>query len=84
MESGTTITPYFDPLACKLIVTGSNRSEAITRLSQVLGEAKVYGPPNNVQYLRAICESETFLEGAATTTFLDTFSFTPRLVLVTL
>ncbi|KAL1938008.1 hypothetical protein VTO73DRAFT_12019 [Trametes versicolor] len=25
VESGTTITPYFDPLACKLIVTGSNR-----------------------------------------------------------
>ncbi|KAI0759541.1 urea carboxylase [Trametes elegans] len=78
VETGTTITPYFDPLACKLVVTGSTRSEAIGRLSQVLGEAKIYGPPNNIQYLRAICESEAFKGGAATTTFLDTFPFTPR------
>ncbi len=78
MESGTTITPYFDPLACKLIVTGSDRSQAITRLAQVLGEVKIYGPPNNLQYLRAICESEIFKAGSATTTFLDTFMFTPK------
>ncbi|KAI0357270.1 urea carboxylase [Trametes cingulata] len=78
VETGTTITPFFDPLACKLVVTGSTRPEAIARLSQVLSEAKIYGPPNNIQYLRAICESEAFKTGAATTTFLDTFAFTPR------
>ncbi|KAI0631868.1 urea carboxylase [Trametes polyzona] len=78
VETGTTVTPYFDPLACKLIVTGSDRSDAIAKLSQVLAEARIYGPPNNIQYLRAICESETFKDGGVTTTFLDTFPFTPR------
>ncbi|KAI0368220.1 urea carboxylase [Pilatotrama ljubarskyi] len=78
VETGTTITPFFDPLACKLVVTGSTRAEAIERLSQVLAEARIYGPPNNVQYLRAICDSEAFKAGAATTTFLDTFAFSPR------
>ncbi|KAH9896131.1 urea carboxylase [Cubamyces lactineus] len=78
VETGTTITPYFDPLACKLIVTGADRPEAIARLVQVLSEAEIYGPPNNIQYLRAICESQVFQDGAATTTFLDTFAFTPR------
>ncbi|OSD02241.1 urea carboxylase [Trametes coccinea BRFM310] len=78
VETGTTITPYFDPLACKLIVTGSDRTEAIARLSQTLSEAKIFGPPNNIQYLRAICESDTYKAGAATTTFLDTFTFTPK------
>ncbi|KAI8976308.1 urea carboxylase [Trametes punicea] len=82
VETGTTITPYFDPLACKLIVTGSNRSEAIAQLSRVLAEAKIYGPPNNIPYLRAICESETFQKGAATTTFLDTFAYTPSALTV--
>ncbi|KAI0323769.1 urea carboxylase [Cubamyces sp. BRFM 1775] len=76
--TGTTITPYFDPLACKLIVTGANRPEAIARLVQVLSEAQIYGPPNNIQYLRAICESRVLQDGAATTAFLDTFAFTPR------
>ena len=78
VESGTVITPYFDPLACKLVVTGSTRSEAITRLTSVLKEVNMYGPPNNVEYLRAICSSETFQSGNATTTFLDTFAFVPR------
>ncbi|KAI0667169.1 urea carboxylase [Trametes maxima] len=77
VETGTTVTPYFDPLACKLIVTGATRSEVISRLYQVLSEAKIYGPPNNVQYLRAILESVLFKQGAATTTFLDTFPFVP-------
>ncbi|KAH9850513.1 urea carboxylase [Lenzites betulinus] len=78
VETGTTITPYFDPLACKLIVTAAHRSEAITRLSQVLSEIRIYGPPNNIEYLRAICQSQAFKEGIATTTFLDTFTFSPR------
>ncbi|KAI0641597.1 urea carboxylase [Trametes meyenii] len=82
VETGTTVTPYFDPLACKLIVTGATRSQAICRLSQILSEAKVYGPPNNLQYLRAILESEIFKQGAATTTFLDTFPFIPKALTV--
>ncbi|EJF56376.1 urea carboxylase [Dichomitus squalens LYAD-421 SS1] len=78
VESGTTITPYYDPLACKLVVTGSTRVEAIQRLTSVLKETEVLGPPNNVQYLLAICGSQTFQFGNATTTFLHTFSFVPK------
>ncbi|KAI0739997.1 urea carboxylase [Daedaleopsis nitida] len=78
VETGTTITPYFDPLACKLIVTGPDRAEAIERLCTVLARTKVHGPPNNIQYLRAICESDVFRAGSATTAFLETFAFTPR------
>ncbi|OBZ73034.1 putative urea carboxylase [Grifola frondosa] len=78
--TGTTVTPFFDPLVCKLIVTASDRSEAISRLRQALWECKIYGPPNNLAYLRAICESEVFQRGNATTTFLDEFNFTPRAV----
>ena len=78
VETGTTITPYFDPLACKLIVTGSTREEAIERLQEALDRTEMYGPPNNVQYLRAVCASESFRSGGATTTFLNTFAFVPR------
>lgn len=78
VETGTTITPYFDPLACKLIVTAPTRSAAINRLLVALQDSKIYGPPNNVTYLRAICESDAFRAGNATTTFLDTFTFIPR------
>ncbi len=80
VETGTTITPYFDSLACKLIVTGSTRGEAIERLCDALQKTKIYGSPNNISYLQAICQSDVFRAGNATTTFLDTFAYTARYV----
>ncbi|KDQ58291.1 hypothetical protein JAAARDRAFT_193705 [Jaapia argillacea MUCL 33604] len=78
ISTGTNITPFFDPLACKLVVTGSSRAEAISRLAEALAECQIMGPPNNMAYLKAICESNAFRKGEATTKFLDTFAFTPR------
>ncbi|TFK46271.1 urea carboxylase [Heliocybe sulcata] len=78
VSTGTIITPFFDPLVCKLIVSGSTRAEAVGRMVEALGETKIMGPPNNVAYLKAICESEVFMRGEATTAFLDTFAFVPR------
>ncbi|KAI0706706.1 carbamoyl-phosphate synthase L chain, ATP binding domain-containing protein [Earliella scabrosa] len=69
------ITKHYDPFACKLIATGSTRPEAIESLSDALARTKVAGPPNN---LRVICASDTFKAGNATTTFLESFSYTPR------
>ncbi len=77
VETGTLVTPFFDPLVCKLVVSAPSRPEAIARLLGALSECKIYGPPNNLAYLRAICDSETFKLGQATTTFLNTFTFTP-------
>ncbi|EGN97307.1 hypothetical protein SERLA73DRAFT_169686 [Serpula lacrymans var. lacrymans S7.3] len=82
ISSGTSITPFFDPLLCKLIVVGSTREEAITRLIKTLEECKIHGPPNNIHYLKAICESSTFTLGKATTKFLDTFPFIPKAMAV--
>ncbi|EIN14180.1 hypothetical protein PUNSTDRAFT_95826 [Punctularia strigosozonata HHB-11173 SS5] len=75
--TGTTVTPFYDPLACKLIVTGTSRSEAVSRLKQALSETKILGPPNNISYLDAICSSKTFQDGNAMTTFPEHFKFTP-------
>ncbi|KAI0794783.1 biotin carboxylase C-terminal domain-containing protein [Fomes fomentarius] len=78
VETGTTITPYFDLLACKLIVTGSTWGKAIDRLCDALQKTKIYRSPNNISYLQAICQSDGFRAGKATTTFLDTFAYTAR------
>ncbi|KAG6373685.1 allophanate hydrolase subunit 2-domain-containing protein [Boletus reticuloceps] len=78
ISTGTNIATFFDPLLCKLIVKGETREEAVFRLQQALSICKIHGPPNNVSFLRAICESPTFKNGGATTTFLDTFEYTPR------
>ncbi|PIL26818.1 hypothetical protein GSI_11079 [Ganoderma sinense ZZ0214-1] len=77
VQTGTTITPYFDPLVCKLIATGSTRAEAIERVREALERTEMYGPPNNVRYLLAVCASESFRTGDAATTYLSTFPFVP-------
>ncbi|KAF8550790.1 AHS2-domain-containing protein [Imleria badia] len=81
ISTGTNITTFFDPLLCKLVVKGNTREEAVLRLQQALSTCKIHGPPNNVPYLRGICESTNFKNGGATTAFLDTFEYTPRFAL---
>ncbi|KAG6875088.1 hypothetical protein C0992_005252, partial [Termitomyces sp. T32_za158] len=82
ISTGLTITPFFDGLLCKVIVTGQTREEALTRFAQALDICKVYGPPNNLQYLKAIVDSDKFRDGNYTTSFLDNFVFTPRALTV--
>ncbi|KAG0691920.1 allophanate hydrolase subunit 2-domain-containing protein [Suillus ampliporus] len=53
VSTGTEVTRFFDPLICKLIVTGSTREQAVSRMVQVLKACKVFGPPNNLAYLAA-------------------------------
>ncbi|OCH84481.1 urea carboxylase [Obba rivulosa] len=82
VETGTAVTPFFDPLVCKLVVTAPTRSEAIARLEHAISKSEMHGPASNMAFLRAICQSDIFRAGNSTTTFLDTFSFTPRAMTV--
>ncbi|KAJ7448343.1 allophanate hydrolase subunit 2-domain-containing protein [Mycena latifolia] len=77
ISTGTTITPFFDPLLCKLVVSGPSRTDVISRLQSVLTESKIQGPTNNMEYLKAILANETFERGEATTSFLNTFEYAP-------
>lgn len=72
------ITPHFDPLIAKFIVTGGARDEALARFLLALSAFKISGPPNNVQYLEEIGKNEKFRAGLSTTTFLADFSVNPR------
>ncbi|KAJ7779438.1 allophanate hydrolase subunit 2-domain-containing protein [Mycena maculata] len=78
ISTGTTITPFFDPLLCKLVVSGSTRIEVVSRMRTALAESQVQGPTNNIEYLTAILYTDTFRRGDATTRFLNTFKYCPR------
>src|SRR5580698_6161463 len=43
VENGTEITPFYDPMIAKIIVTGADRTEALTRLESALNETELYG-----------------------------------------
>jgi urea carboxylase len=73
VENGTEITPFYDPMIAKIIATGSNRPEAVERLSKALDQTELYGTETNLRYLGQVAASETFARGAMTTAFLGTF-----------
>lgn len=76
VESGTQISPYYDPMIAKIVVTGCNRSEAVSRMQVALTQTAISGTETNLRYLRSVVGSDIFIAGQMTTTTLATFPFT--------
>ena len=80
ITSGTTISPYYDPMIAKVIVWDeSSHDAAVDKMLDTLRLSKVQGCPTNFQYLAAIVSSPAFRKGDTTTAFLtsDSFTFSP-------
>ncbi len=60
VERGTEVTPFYDPLLAKLIVSGGTRAEALTRLREALASTSIAGIETNLGYLRQITASDSF------------------------
>jgi len=78
VETGTDVTPFYDPMLAKIIVTGTDRAAAIEALQDALAETTITGIETNLGYLRAIAASEVLATGAVTTTALNSFAYTPN------
>jgi urea carboxylase len=75
VENGTEVSPYYDPMIAKLIVHGATRSEAREKLYSALDATRLHGIATNVDFLRTVVASESFLSGEMTTRFLDSFVY---------
>ena len=80
VERGTEVTPFYDPLLAKIIVTGSTRTEAILKLSDALHRARLSGIETNLGYLAQVAESREFQLGGVTTRLLDGFPYPRRTI----
>ncbi|KAK6462900.1 allophanate hydrolase subunit 2-domain-containing protein [Scheffersomyces coipomensis] len=81
IETGTKVSPYFDPLLAKVMVWGKTREEARLGMIQCLLNTKIQGPPVNIDYLRSVLESHEFSVGRTLTSFLgSTFNYEPPLI----
>ena len=78
VESGTEITPWYDPLLAKIIVTAETRPAAIARLRSALDQTQLAGIESNLDYLRQVVASPDFTSGGLTTSFLNRFSWRRR------
>ena len=74
VESGTEVTPFYDPMIAKIIVTGVDRSKAVQKMKAALDACSIYGTETNVRYLRAVVASPAFLAGQLTTSSLSHFN----------
>jgi urea carboxylase len=70
VESGTEVTPYYDPMLAKIIVRGHDRADALGRLRTALAECQVAGIETNIDYVRQVLETDAFAHGGITTAFL--------------
>ena len=70
---GYCVPHQYDSLVAKLITTGTDRLEAITRMAVALDELEVQGISTNVSLLKKILADEAFIEGRYTTGLLDTY-----------
>ncbi len=68
---GSEVSPFYDPMIAKIIVRGTDRTEALARLEQALADTHVSGLETNLLYLRQIAASEGFRTGKVTTRFLE-------------
>ena len=75
VDSGTEVTPFYDPMLAKVIVFGRDRGEAIEGLRAALHTTELSGIETNLSYLRQISESRDFAAGGVTTSFLKGFPY---------
>jgi len=70
VESGYTVPPYYDSLLGKLIVWGTDRDEAISRLRLALARTEITGVESNIILHRTILNNADFGQGGVDTGFL--------------
>ena len=71
--SGYTIPPYYDSMIGKLICYGSTRKVALQRSYRALSEYLVRGIKTTIPLHKAIMSDPTFIEGKATTAYMEDF-----------
>jgi acetyl/propionyl-CoA carboxylase alpha subunit len=69
--SGYEISPYYDSLISKLVVSGETRGEAIMRMRRALEEYKITGIRTNIPFHQRMVESTRFLAGQYDTRFVE-------------
>jgi urea carboxylase len=80
VESGTEVTPFYDPMLAKIIVRGPDRASALQELKAALDGCEISGIETNLAYLRQVIKSSGFVAGGVTTAFLRDFPYERRAI----
>lgn len=71
VNEGDRISPFYDSLVGKIIVTARDRSEVLARSKRTLTETDIDGISTTIPFHLAVLEDEVFVESDHTTKYLD-------------
>jgi len=68
--AGYTIPAHYDSLMMKVMAHGSDREEAIMRMTRVLQETEIIGLPSTLPFLRTVLADPIFRSGDVYTDYV--------------
>ncbi len=71
VRRGSEVSVHYDPLLAKLVCWAADRPAAIARMLRALGEYRLHGVRNNIDFCRWVMEHEEFRAGEYSTHFID-------------
>lgn len=72
IETGSTVSSYYDPMIAKVIVHRPHRGEALRSLGNALSETRIHGVTTNLAQLRSAVTSSAVIDASHTTATLPT------------
>ena len=80
VERGSEVSPFYDPMLAKIIVKGSDRFDALSKMQRALSRTRIAGIETNLGYLDQVVRDATFMEGRQTTRYLNDFHYHPTTI----
>lgn len=71
-ESGHTVTPFYDPMIAKCIISAESREEALLKSQEFFEDFSIEGIKTNAPLFLGILKDEDFNKGNYTTAYLTT------------
>jgi len=75
VQSGSEVSPFYDPMLAKIIATSATRDEALSKLQTALDATEIGGLETNLDYLRQLTRLDMFARGEMLTRTLQTFAY---------
>ena len=70
VDEGDEISMFYDPMICKLITHGNDRTQAISRMRDALDQYLIRGVDTNISFLASVLNQPEFNAGNMTTDFI--------------
>jgi acetyl-CoA carboxylase biotin carboxylase subunit len=71
VEAGIQVSPFYDPMIAKVIVSGTTRGEAVARAAEALAAYQIDGIKTNLPFLQEVLADADFQAGDYTTQFIE-------------